>query len=126
MVWQLEDGSEFKKLPEIKPAAAKVPDQVSADDKPAEAKLPKSVVVPLEDEVARTVISCAAEAYGIPEEELTLATDIREDLSNESMKMIVMISQIEDELDVEIEIQEASLLNTLEDFTNKVKEKMIQ
>ena len=51
-------------------------------------------------------------------------TDIREDLSNESMKMIVMISEIEDELDVTIEIQEASLLNTLADFVLKVKEKM--
>lgn len=34
------------------------------------------------------------------------------------------LSPIEDELDVTIEIQEASLLNTLADFVLKVKEKM--
>lgn len=76
------------------------------------------------DPVAITVMECAAEAYGVDVSELSLATDIREDLSAESMKMIVMISGIEDELDVTIEIQEASNLNTLEDFAVRVKEKM--
>ena len=38
--------------------------------------------------------------------------------------MIVMISSIEDELDATIEIQEASQLNTIQDFVEKVKEKM--
>ena len=70
------------------------------------------------------MLECAADAYGVDISTLTMATDIREDLSNESMKMIVMISEIEDELDVTIEIQEASLLNTLADFVLKVKEKM--
>ena len=55
---------------------------------------------------------------------ITLNTDIREDLSNESMKMIVMISTIEDELDVTIEIQEASNLNTIGEFVNVVKERL--
>ena len=76
------------------------------------------------DSVAKTVIACAADAYGVDESEISLSTDIREDLSNESMKMIVMISSIEDELDVTIEIQEASLLNTIADFLRVVRERM--
>jgi len=36
----------------------------------------------------------AAEAYGVDASEISLGTDIREDLSNESMKMIVMISNL--------------------------------
>ena len=40
------------------------------------------------------------------------------------MKMIVMISEIEDKLKVTIEIQEASNLNTLGEFTAVVKERL--
>ena len=72
----------------------------------------------------QTVISCAAEAYGVDKAAITLDTDIREDLSNESMKMIVMISEIEERLQVTIEIQEASLLNTIGEFVAKVKERL--
>jgi len=40
------------------------------------------------------------------------------------MKMIIMISEIEERLKVTIEIQEASQLNTLGEFTAKVKERL--
>lgn len=127
VVWELEDGSEFKKMPEIKPVAVKnseEPQNVAEGEISKAAADDNCGIDVASDEIAQTVLACAAEAYGVEEDTLTMATDIREDLSNESMKMIVMISQIEDELDVEIEIQEASLLNTLADFVNKVKEKM--
>ena len=68
------------------------------------------------DEVAKTVIACAAEAYEVEEDEITMDTDIREDLSNQSMKMIAMLAGIEEELDVTIEIPEAGNLNTIRDF----------
>lgn len=77
-----------------------------------------------DDPIAEIVKECAADAYGVDVSELSMSTDIREDLSSESMKMIVMISGIEDELDVTIEIQEASALKTLADFTQRVKDKM--
>ena len=98
-------------------------DEVDVEaEKPATKK--KEITIDANDPVMVAVIECAAEAYGVDESELTPATDIREDLSAESMKMIVMISGIEDELDVTIEIQEASNLNTLADFAMRVKEKM--
>ena len=71
-----------------------------------------------------TAPSAAADAYGVDAASITLATDIREDLSNESMKMIVMISTIEDQLTVTIEIQEASNLNTIGDFVSVVRERL--
>ena len=76
------------------------------------------------DDVAKAVIEAAADAYGVDASGITLATDIREDLSNESMKMIVMISTIEDQLNVTIEIQEASNLNTIGDFVAVVRERL--
>ena len=98
-------------------------------DKKAEEEADKAVSADVSDidpsdPVAMVVLDCAAEAYGVDVSEISLSTDIREDLSAESMKMIVMISGIEDELDVTIEIQEASNLNTLADFVRRVKEKM--
>lgn len=76
------------------------------------------------DPVAMAVIACAADAYGVEEERLTLATDIREELANESMKMIVMISEIEDELGATIELRDAAKLMTIGDFVNAVKAKL--
>lgn len=70
----------------------------------------------MEDEIVKTVIACAAEAYEVDEDEIALNTDIREDLSNQSMKMIAMLAGIEEELDVTIEIPEAGNLNTIRDF----------
>lgn len=116
VVWAIDGESEFKKIPELKPA--KKAGEPAA--KPAEAPSQSNVV----DEVAQTVIDCAAEAYGVDKAGITLDTDIREDLSNESMKMIVMISEIEERLEVTIEIQEASLLNTIGEFVVKVKERL--
>lgn len=76
-----------------------------------------------EDPVAMTVIECAAEAYGADASGLTPATDLREELSNQSMKMLAFLSGLEDELDVTIEMSEARALKTIGDFVQKVKEK---
>ena len=118
--WELVEDCEFKKIPEIKKAEQK------AESAPAApAKKEVAVVANIaNDATAQAVIAAAADAYGVDESEITFTTDLREDLSNESMKMIVMISTIEDELNVTIEIQEASLLNTIADFVNVVKERL--
>lgn len=70
------------------------------------------------------MITAAAEAYDADEDSITLSTDIREDLSPESMKMIVMLSNIEDSLDVVIEISEAGSLNTIADFAGLARKKL--
>lgn len=116
--WELVEDNEFKKNPEIKKEEPKT------EVTPAPVKTAPTAIAEELDLVALTVIDAAADAYGVESSEITLATDIREDLSNESMKMIVMISTIEDELNVVIEIQEASLLNTIADFVAKVRERL--
>lgn len=118
--WELVEDSEFKKMPEIKKAEPKAESAPAAPT----AKVAPAAVDIANDATAQAVIAAAVDAYGVDESEIALSTDIREDLSNESMKMIVMISTIEDELNVVIEIQEASLLNTIADFVNVVKERL--
>lgn len=132
VVWELDGDSEFKKIPEIK--AAPKPSEAqraentealnSAESAPEPAAAAANASAEELDEVAKTVIACAADAYGADEASITLATDIREELSNESMKMIVMISSIEDETNVTIEIQEANNMFTIADFVNVVRERM--
>ena len=117
VVWEIEGESEFKKIPDIKPV------EKNAEATPVQSAAP-AAAPGAPDEIAETVIECAADAYGVDKAGLTMGTDIREDLSNESMKMIVMISEIEDKLKVTIEIQEASNLNTLGEFANLVRERL--
>ena len=127
LVWELEGDSEFKKIPVIETLVIKeTAEEKAPAEEPASAKQVATETAgdAADDPVAQTVIACAAAAYGVDASAITLSTDIREDLSNESLKMIVMISSIEDELDATIEIQEASQLNTIQDFVEKVKEKM--
>ena len=116
VAWELVEDNGFKKIPEIK-----APEPKKEETKTAAAT---ATVDLSNDATTQTVIEAAADAYGVDAASITLATDIREDLSNESMKMIVMISTIEDQLNVTIEIQEASNLNTIADFVNVVKERL--
>ena len=76
------------------------------------------------DEVTKVVIDAAADAYDVDASVITPSTDIREDLAPQSMKMIVMLSNIEEALDITIDITEAGELNTIAEFAAKVKEKM--
>ena len=116
VAWELVEDNEFKKIPEIK-----APEPKKEETKTATAT---ATVDLSNDAITQTVIEAAADAYGVDAASITLATDIREDLSNESMKMIVMISTIEDQLNVTIEIQEASNLNTIGDFVSVVRERL--
>ena len=116
VAWELVEDNGFKKIPEIK-----APEPKKEETKTAAVTATADLS---NDATTQTVIEAAADAYGVDAASITLATDIREDLSNESMKMIVMISTIEDQLNVTIEIQEASNLNTIADFVNVVIERL--
>ncbi len=72
--------------------------------------------------IEKTVIECAAEAYNVDEATLTLDTDIREELSRQSLMLVAFISCIEEELDVAVDLREAADLKTLGDFAKKVDE----
>lgn len=72
--------------------------------------------------IEEKVIECVAEAYAVDASTLTLDTDIRNDLSNVSMKLLVLLSTIEDSLDVEITMAQMSQLRTIGDVAAKVNE----
>lgn len=74
--------------------------------------------------IEETVIKCAAEAYGVEAATITPVTNIREDLANQSLKMIAFISGIEDALDVSIELRDAGKLITIADFVTKITEEL--
>ena len=111
--WVLED---YEGKPEDDEVATAKPVAAAAEAAPAAAEAI--------DEIAMKVIECAAEGYEVDASTITLATDIREDLSNQSMKMIVMISAIEDALGVTIDIPDAGNMNTIRDFVIAVKERL--
>ena len=77
VAWELVEDNEFKKIPEIK-----APEPKKEETKTATAT---TTVDLSNDATTQTVIEAAADAYGVDAASITLATDIREDLSNESM-----------------------------------------
>lgn len=72
--------------------------------------------------IEEKVIACAAEAYEADASKITADTNVREELSNQSLLMIAFISGIEDELNVSIELRDAAKLLTIGDFVAKVSE----
>ena len=72
--------------------------------------------------IEQKVIECAAEAYQVDASKITLDTDVREELSSQSMKLVAFISVIEDELDAEISMRDAAQLKTIRDFAQRVVE----
>lgn len=72
--------------------------------------------------IEQKVIECAAETYGVDAASITRDTNLREDISNQSLKMVMFISNIEEELDVLIDIRDAAKLITIGDFVDKVSE----
>ena len=75
--------------------------------------------------IKNTVIQCAADAYGVDASTITPDTDIREQLSNQSLKLVAFISGIEDELNVTVHLREAGKLKTIRDFIIKVNQLVV-
>lgn len=71
-------------------------------------------------DIQKKVIECAAEAYRVDPSEITLDTNVREDLSSKSMMLVAFISVIEDALDAEISLRDAATMITIRDFADAV------
>lgn len=72
--------------------------------------------------IEKVIIQCAADVYGADVSAITPETDIREELSNQSLKLLAFISAIEEELDVKIDMKDAGKLKTIRDFADKVEQ----
>ena len=76
------------------------------------------------DDITNKVIECAAMVYEVEESEISPETDIREDLSAQSIKIIAFIGGLEEAFGIMIDFVDAGELVTIGDFVNKIKEYM--
>ncbi len=72
--------------------------------------------------IEKKVIEFASMIYRVDEDSITCATNIAEDLSRQSIKLVAFLSLIEDEFDVMIELRTAMGIATIGDFVDKIAE----
>lgn len=75
-------------------------------------------------ELEAKVIELVAMAYGKDEADITVDTDIKDDLGGTSVMMVGLVSEIENELDAMVSLQVASACKTVGDLIDKVEEEM--
>lgn len=75
-------------------------------------------------ELEAKVIELVAMAYGKDEADITVDTDIKEELGGTSVMMVGLVSEIENELDAMVPLQIASACRTVGDLVDKIEEEM--
>jgi len=76
------------------------------------------------NQLEQQILGFFAVTYGKNISELTLDTNIKEELSPQSMLMVALVSHIENELDVMIALPETSKFKVIRDVVDMV-EKML-
>ena len=75
-------------------------------------------------ELEEQIFEMISQLYKKDVEELTLDTTFADDLGGASVLMVGLVSEIENELDVLIQLQEAAACETIGDLVDKVEEEM--
>ncbi|MBP3872420.1 MAG: acyl carrier protein [Lachnospiraceae bacterium] len=75
-------------------------------------------------ELEAKVIELVAMAYGKNAEDLSVDSTFKEDLAGASIQMVGLVSELENELDVMVALQDASACVTIGDLVDKVEEEM--
>ena len=75
-------------------------------------------------ELEAIVIKAVATIYGKNESELSMDTNIKEELGGASVKMVGLTAAIEEETDAMVELQVASACETLGDLVDAVEEEL--
>ena len=75
-------------------------------------------------ELEAIVIKAVATIYGKDESELSMATNIKEELGGASVKMVGLTAAIEEETDAMVELQVAYACETLGDLVDAVEEEL--
>ena len=75
-------------------------------------------------ELEQKVIELVAMAYGKDASEVTLDTRFAEDLGGASIQMVGLVSEIENELDVIVQLQVAAACKTVADLVDKVEKQL--
>lgn len=75
-------------------------------------------------ELEQQVIELVAMAYGKDAADVNLGTRFVEDLAGASIQMVGLVSEIENELDVMVQLQVAAACKTVEELVDKVEEQL--
>lgn len=75
-------------------------------------------------ELEQKVIELVATSYGKDAAELTVDSSFKDDLKGASIQMVGLVSELENELDVMVSLQDASACATIGELVDKVEEEM--
>lgn len=75
-------------------------------------------------ELEKQVIELVAMAYGVDADALTVDTSFADDLGGASIKMVGLVSEIENELDVLVQLKVAAACQTIGELVDKVEEEL--
>ena len=73
-------------------------------------------------ELEEKVIEMVAMAYGKNAAELSVDSTFKDDLKGASIQMVGLVSELENELDVMVSLQDASACATIGELVDKVEE----
>ena len=75
-------------------------------------------------ELEAQIIEMIATIYNKDAENLSVETNMREELTGSSVLMVGLVSEIENELDVMIQLADAAACTTIGDLVDKVEEEL--
>ena len=75
-------------------------------------------------ELEAKVIELVAMAYGKDAADLSVNSTLKDDLKGASIQMVGLVSELENELDVMVSLQDASACATIGELVDKVEEEM--
>lgn len=75
-------------------------------------------------ELEEKVIEMVAMAYGKNAAELSVDCTFKDDLKGASIQMVGLVSELENELDVMVSLQDASACATIGELVDKVEEEL--
>lgn len=75
-------------------------------------------------ELEAKVIELVAMAYGKEASTLSVETSFKEELKGASVQMVGLVSELENELDVMVSLQDASACTTIGELVDKVEEEL--
>ena len=75
-------------------------------------------------ELGSQIFEIVSQIYNKDVEELSLETSFADDLGGASVLMVGLVSEIENELDVMVQLQDAAACETIGDLIDKVEEEL--
>ncbi len=76
------------------------------------------------DEVFERVKIIVADKLGVEEDEISLNSELVEDLGADSLDLVDLVMAFEDEFGTKVEDEEIESINTVEDIVKYIKKKM--